>query len=296
MYMNKHLSFLLSIFVFFAFSIAFANIKLVSFDYNPFFFTGLRMFIVGLGGLVIDHIFYKNKYSHIILFPTMLVGFFGYLMSNVLEIYAVRKIPLYVGSVIYSLCPITTSVMSSLLLHERISNTNKLLVCTATLGMLIVNFESILNHTFKIHDVFIMFCAMVLSCGIWVGIRFIEHKNASFFTINSLAMFFSGIFGLAISMLLTDSFMHDFILIFNSQFHFKNIVTIIIASNVIASFLYSYILKYNSATFISMMGLMSFPITTLIGYLMFNETFGIFTIFGYFIVMASVLLYNHNVK
>lgn len=291
--MNMLIGILLSEVIFFSFSLSFSIIKMLSNTLSPDFLVGIRMLIVGLAGFFIFKKSGRNIYSRKLLLGVFLAGFFGHYLSNYIEVISIQQIPLYVGSIIYSLTPCITGIISRIVLNEKLNNYQILGIVISVISIVYLSISQQFTHTdIKIIPVILMFIAMILACYAWVQTRNVElsNKKNSFMLINSLTMLVAGISGIVFSCLNLNIIDNLSIIFINRMVMYQLIATIIL-SNIIAVYLYGALLKRFSATLISMIGMTSFPITGFFGALFFGETIDVETIIVYLSICVGTGIY-----
>ncbi len=253
------------IFTYATWSSIFSLGKLALENSPPIFLTSFRMLFAGI--ILISWLFFKNKSSLKIgkkqILPLFALAFFSIYLTNTLEFWGLQYLSAAKTCFFYSISPFFAAIFSYIHFGEKINAKKFTGMAIGFLGfipvLIMTSGEESLLQAFSIFswpELAILGAALFSVYG-WVLLRIIVKKQTiSPLYANGYSMLIGGAIALLHSLLVdqwnpipvpSDSFLP----------FFKGIVMMTLISNILCYNLYGYMLKKFTATFVSLMGLLS---------------------------------------
>jgi drug/metabolite transporter (DMT)-like permease len=239
----------------------------------PFFYVGLRMIFAGV--LLTSYYFFKDarapKRKPTISDIRLFIGiiFFHIYFAYILDLWSLQYISSCDASLIYTLSPFVTAIISFWWFKERLTGIQwfGMVVGFASCVPLII--ESNCNPS-SLQGIVGMFGSMVASSLGWITFKELtDNRRYSPFIINGVGMVFGGIFALVTSYF-TEIWSPTFPVSDWSLFLLYTGMIIIVGNFVVYN-AYGYLLRKYSATFLSYAGLTTPIFAALYGWFFLGE-------------------------
>lgn len=277
--MVQHMSILLVILMYATWSGVFAIGKLTLAYAPPLFLTGSRMAIAGV--LLLGFLALRKKLSFRLTKAQYLsigaLAFFSIYLTNILEFWGLQYLPSGKACFIYSLSPLFAAFFSYLHFGERMSPIKWLGISVSLIGILPVllqqtSGEELLQATsFLSWPTLAIIGAALASIYGWVLLRLIvKDQETSPVLANGMSMLLGGAFAL------THSFFVDPwnplpIAEGGTAPFLQGTMVMVFLFNILCYNCYGILLKRFTATFLSLMGLLSPIFASLNGFLFLGE-------------------------
>lgn len=285
--------------------------------YSVLDFIFLRMIIAGSILLALEGKFwksfkpYKQNASHSILgfIPTsillLITSVAHMLLPFILEYNATMHLHPTKISLIYSLSPFITAIISIILLQERITILKGFGLILGWLATMITifsssdfNYDSLLRKTFITETPELtLLCAIISASFAWFLVKELMDRNIHLSLINGSTMFIAGI-GIFIFKNLSSQqcqLCYTFAII--PWQGWSLLICTMTLSNFIGYPLYSYLLKSYSATALSLSGFMCPIFTTMLSYIILgSHELNILHLASFILGLLGLGLYQANLK
>lgn len=193
-----------------------------------------------------------------------------------LFIYVVNHVNVKTASYAYLICPILTSLLSFVILKERLNNWQKIAIGVCTIGSVLFYISSP-NHLLFAIIVALSYALYLIS----------QKKNTYFDKFFSLIIQLYVIFILAIPYYIY----HGFYFPTNIEFYFY-ILCIAVFFTVVPLYMNLYALQGISASSVGIMLYVNPLITFCVALFYFNEPINILQITSYFLILVSIFIFN----
>lgn len=238
---------------------------------TPLFLTGSRMAIAGVLLTLFTFVFKKERFrfSGRQWFSLLMLSFFSVYLTNVLEFWALTKLPSAQVCFLYSLSPFFAALFSYLHFGEKVSGKKLIGLLIGIVGFLPGALISLLQEESQLLPTLAMMLAAAATVYGWVLLRLIvKDQGLSSPTANGVSMLIGGTLALSHSYLIepwlpvTPGLEITFLQLLSLM---------IIISNLLCYNLYGWLLRRYTATLLSFLGLLSPFFATLHGWLLLGE-------------------------
>lgn len=245
---------------------------------SPMFLTGARMLFSGM--LLITFLLLKKKIPKVSKKgwgSIFILALFSIYLTNILEFWSLSHLSAAKTCFIYGLSPFITALLSYIHFKEKMTRMKCLGLSLGCLGFIPI----ILNKTgtegllqafgFFTWPEIAMFGAAFFSVYGWIILRLlVKDEEIPVLFVNGSSMFIGGALALGSSYLF-ESWNPSPISAGGFLPLAASITLLSLLSNVVCYNLYGYLLKKFTATFLSLIGLLSPLFTSLHSYILFNE-------------------------
>ena len=277
--------------------------KLALFHCYPIFLNGFRMSIGGI--MLISYLFFKGqwnlKISHRLFFSLLLLGFFNMYLSNILELLALKYLSSSKVCFIYSLSPFFAAFFSYLYFGEKLNLRKTTGIFIGFLAIIPV--LSLQNATEKQVSItsFLSWPALAIIIAAlssvygWILLRYVvRDQKISPILANGLSMCIGGVFSIVHS-----SFTEPWFPVPNSSLwaFVGYALLMIFISNICCYNLYALLLKRFSATYLSLVGLLSPVFANFYGHYFLNEELSWTILYSTFLIAIGLwIVYSIELK
>lgn len=271
----------------------------------PIFLTGFRMLLAGT--ILLTYLFFRKKLPKTLPWrqtvAILCLAFFSIYLTNILEFWSLKQLPAAKTCFIYGLSPFLAALLSYFHFKEEMTPMKWLGMIIGFIGFIPVIYSSagaggisqIFSHV-SLPEISMIFAAFFSVYG-WIILRIVvKGHNISPFFANGASMFVGGLLALGTS-LLADTWNPIPIVpgAVGTLFGWTLLLTFI--SNIVCYNLYGFLLRKYTATFLSLVGLMSPIFTSIHSWFLLGEPPSKTIIFSNFIVMFGLwLVYREELK
>lgn len=210
----------------------------------------------------------------------LILGIFGFYITNYLELLGLSTISSSRASLIYGLSPFIAAILSYIKLKEKISAQKFLGLLVGFLAFLPIIMDigrGGFSFDVSIGDLALVGATAFAMYG-WVVLRdLVKEQKMDPIGANAWAMLFGGL-ACFIHSIFSDVW--NPIPIFNPTAFIASISILVVISNLICSNLYSFLLKKYTVTFLSLAGMSTPFFATAWGWMFLGETFDVRNIFS----------------
>lgn len=247
----------------------------------PFFLTGFRMGLAGLILLLFLVIAKRSSFSSLNkkqIFSFVILSFFSIYLTNVCEFWGLQHLTAAKTCFIYSLSPFFAALFSYLHFKEKM-NTRKWIGLTMGFAgvipvlMMQTGAEELMNaFAFVSWPALAVILGALASVYGWVLLRLIvKDQTVSPLMANGMSMVMGGVFALIHSSIF-ENWNPIPVASQNWTPFLKGTLLMILISNLICYNVYGWMLRRFTATFLSVMGLLSPVFASLISWVLLGET------------------------
>ena len=264
---------------------------------QPFFLVGSRMLFAGILLLGYQFLFNRKEFSLSgkNFGKLILLSLFSIYLTNVFEFWGLKYLTSFKACFIYSLSPFISTLISYLVLKEKMSSKKWLGLFIGMLGFIPILLTSTSTEEQVGYLAFFSWAelAVVIAtiCSVygWILLKqMVTEEGYSPPMANGLAMVLGGFFALIHSFLVED---WNPIPVTEFLPFLSCALILIIISNLICYNLYGYLLQRFSATFMSFAGLTTPLFTAFFGWLFLNEVVTWPFYASFCIVFSGVLIF-----
>lgn len=264
---------------------------------QPFFLTGVRMLLAGVGMLAYALWYepFRIKRQHILALCAMCV--FHIAIPFGLEFWALQYVTPAKTALLWNLTPFITALYAFFLFQERMTPMKIVGLLIGFVGFLPVIIEQVpqevgLRSLFAVSSAELaLVVAVASSAYAWMLFKTLMHKGYTPLVINGIAMFGGGICCLIASGYLEN--WQPVPVMMWGQFVWS-LITLIITGSVISYNLYGYLLNKYSPTFIAFAGFLTPFITFCMEYVFFGGTVTTAFIISLFAVTVGLYLFYRD--
>jgi drug/metabolite transporter (DMT)-like permease len=276
--------------------------KLILKTWNPGLLVGIRMLVSGMALLSVA--FYQKKLDLAQRFKKqffylLILAAFATFFPAILKAYALKHTYSSKVALIGSLDPFLTALYAYILWHERLNTKKWLGIILGFSGSIILVLSQSAHASQELFGSLSLaelaaFGSVCISRYGWIKVQqLLKLGSFNVKEINGFCMFFSGIYSLTSTLILTPA-------AFSAGINYTIgalLLYTIVGGNVIGYSLYSYLLKHHSATFVSLAGF-SMPIFVyLLGWLVAGEQlYPSFIIAGLVTFIGLIIFYQEEIK
>ena len=256
---------------------------------DPFFLTGIRMLLAGTILLLFlsikapQKIYFHKKHIPILLLLTLCNVF----ITNALEFWGLQYMESAKTSLIYSLSPFVSILLSYLFLSEKMTKKKWIGLSIGTLGFVPI-FISSSNEGFSLPEIAVSISAFTAVIGWIIMKKLIHQMHYPFVTANAFSFILAGIFSL-----ITSAFTESWVI---EEWTPVILGTLYIAviHNVICYNLYAYSLNRFSVSFMTFAGFSNPLFTALFGWLLLGERVGLPFFLSLGLIIFGIHLYSRE--
>ena len=298
------MSILLAVLNFFVWSSVFSLSKIAVQLSSVIFFISIRLILSGSILLVYAFIRYKKACFTTLKENVLVISLFGlltYYFANIFENWGLRSLTSSKACFIYSLTPFFSALLSYIHLKEQMTVKKWIGLLIGFLGFLpILSLQpgqtSIFRSNFfliSLPDLAVLLATFLSSYG-WVILKVLTHKkkHLKISIITGFSMLISGIVA-SIHALCTNEFIKNGA---DPYLFIKIVFILTITSNIICTNIYGILLKKHSATFLSLIGILSVFFSSIHGYIFLGEKPSSILFISSFVIALGIWLFHKSEK
>ncbi len=299
------INFLLSIFLYAAWTSVFSIGKLALAHSTPLFVTSVRMLLSAF--ILLGYLLFRKRKGLTLkksfLLPILLLGVFSIYLTNICEFWGLQYLSSSKTCFIYSLSPFLTAFFSYLHFNEKMSPKKWIGMTIGLAGILpglflqsgqegVAGMAGLLSW-----PTLSVLGAVVFSVYGWVLLRLlVKNKEISPVTANGYSMLFGGLLALVHSYL-ADTWSPVPVAAGSFLSFSHSILIMTFISNILCYNLYGYLLKRFTATLLSFIGLLSPFFASLSGWIILGEKpSGLLLLSTTIIISGLYLVYQEEIK